>query len=56
VSAGNKLRIYTANPSAVIEFLVDYAKKGRMQILSLNTMMPSLEDVFLKLIKGGKSK
>jgi len=56
VSAGNKLRIYTANPSAVIEFLVDYAKKERMQILSLNTMMPSLEDIFLKLIKGREAK
>ncbi|MBX5320421.1 MAG: ATP-binding cassette domain-containing protein [Candidatus Bathyarchaeota archaeon] len=52
VSAGNKVRIYTANPSAVIEFLVDFAKKKRLQILSLNTMMPSLEDVFLKLIRG----
>ncbi|MGB9854071.1 MAG: ABC transporter ATP-binding protein [Candidatus Bathyarchaeales archaeon] len=50
--AGNKVRIYTANPSVVIEFLVDFAKEKRVKILSLNTMMPSLEDVFLKLIKG----
>lgn len=48
---GNKIRIYTANPSQVIPFLVDFAKEKNMQILSLNTMMPSLEDVFLKLIK-----
>jgi ABC-2 type transport system ATP-binding protein len=49
---GNKVRIYTANPSAVIEFLADFAKKNNLRILSLNTMMPSLEDVFLKLVKG----
>jgi len=52
VPAGNKVRIYTADPSTVIEFLVEYAKKNNLRILSLNTMMPSLEDVFLKLIKG----
>jgi len=48
---GNRVRVYTANPSAVIEFLVEFAKHKRIHILSLNTMMPSLEDVFLKLIK-----
>jgi len=49
---GNRLRVYTANPSAVVEFLVDFAKRNRLKILSINTMMPSLEDVFLKLIRG----
>jgi ABC-2 type transport system ATP-binding protein len=52
VLAGNKVRIYTADPSTVIEFLVEYTKKNKLRILSLNTMMPSLEDVFLKLTKG----
>jgi ABC-2 type transport system ATP-binding protein len=52
VPAGNKLRIYTADPSTVIEFLVEYARKNNLRVLSLNTMMPSLEDVFLKLVKG----
>ncbi len=52
ISSGNKMRIYTADPSAVIEFLVEYAKRSNLRILSLNTMMPSLEDVFLKLIRG----
>jgi ABC-2 type transport system ATP-binding protein len=49
--AGNKVRLYTANPSAIIEFLVDFARQNNVQISSLNTMMPSLEDVFIKLIK-----
>ncbi|MCR6623915.1 MAG: ATP-binding cassette domain-containing protein [archaeon YNP-LCB-024-027] len=50
--AGNKVRIYTVDPSTVIEDLVEYAKRNNLRILSLNTMMPSLEDVFLKLIRG----
>jgi ABC-2 type transport system ATP-binding protein len=49
--AGNKVRLYTANPSAIIEFIVYFARQNNLQILSLNTMMPSLEDVFIKLIK-----
>jgi ABC-2 type transport system ATP-binding protein len=52
IPSGNKVRIYTADPSAVIEFLVEYARRNNLRILSLNTMMPSLEDVFLKLVKG----
>ncbi|MGB9684598.1 MAG: ABC transporter ATP-binding protein [Candidatus Bathyarchaeales archaeon] len=52
VPAGNKFRIYTADPATVIEFLVEFAKRENLRILSLNTMMPSLEDVFLKLIRG----
>jgi ABC-2 type transport system ATP-binding protein len=52
VPAGNKVRIYTADPFTVIEFLVEYAKKNNLRVLSLNTMMPSLEDVFLKLVRG----
>jgi ABC-2 type transport system ATP-binding protein len=51
VPAGNKVRIYTADPATVIAFLAEYAKKNDLRILSLNTMMPSLEDVFLKLIR-----
>jgi len=55
--AGNKVRLYTANPPAVVEFLVDFARYYNLRILSLNTMMPSLEDVFIKLTKehGGEA-
>jgi ABC-2 type transport system ATP-binding protein len=52
VSKGNKVYIYTADPSTVIEFLVEYAKENNLRIFSLNTMMPSLEDVFIKLISS----
>jgi ABC-2 type transport system ATP-binding protein len=49
--AGNKFRIYTANPHIIIENLVDFARENNLKILDLDTMMPSLEDIFIKLIK-----
>jgi ABC-2 type transport system ATP-binding protein len=49
--AGNKFRIYTANPHIIIENLVDFARENNLKILGLDTMMPSLEDIFIKLIK-----
>jgi len=49
--SGRKVKIYTADPSSVIEFAVDYAKKRGLRILSLNTLLPSLEEVFLKLVR-----
>jgi len=52
--SGRKVKIYTADPSSVIEFAVDYAKKRGLRILSLNTLLPSLEDVFLKLVRQHK--
>ncbi len=52
VPAGNKVRIYTADPSAVIQLLAEFAKKENLRIIGLNTLMPSLEDVFLKLVKS----
>jgi ABC-2 type transport system ATP-binding protein len=48
---GNKFRIYTANPHTIIENLVDFARENDLKILDLDTMMPSLEDIFIKLIK-----
>jgi ABC-2 type transport system ATP-binding protein len=49
--AGNKFRIYAANPHVVIENLVDFARENNLKILDLDTMVPSLEDIFIKLIK-----
>jgi ABC-2 type transport system ATP-binding protein len=49
--AGNKFRIYTANPHIIIENLVDFVRENNLKILDLDTMMPSLEDIFIKLIK-----
>ena len=54
LAEGNKLRIYTANPSDVICFIVDLARRRETRILSLRTMTPSLEDIFMKLIREHK--
>ncbi len=54
LAEGNKLRIYTANPSDVICFIVDLARRCETRILSLRTMTPSLEDIFMKLIREHK--
>jgi ABC-2 type transport system ATP-binding protein len=48
---GNRIRLYTPNLPALIEYLVDFARDNNLQILSLNTLMPSLEDIFIKVIK-----
>jgi ABC-2 type transport system ATP-binding protein len=50
---GDKMRLYTDHPSNVIERLVDFARSRKMKIVSLNTLGPTLEDVFLKLTKEG---
>lgn len=48
---GDKIRFYTDEPHGVIEDLTDFARSERLVIVSLNTLAPSLEDVFVKLIK-----
>jgi len=47
---GDKLRLYTDKPGDVACQLVEYAKAHELQVLSLNTLGPSLEDVFVHLI------
>ncbi len=49
---GDKLRLYTDEPSDVVCSLVDYAKSNDLRIVTLNTLAPSLEDVYIKLIEG----
>jgi len=46
---GDKWRLYMENPSEGIDALVSFARAGNAKILSLNTLAPTLEDVFLKL-------
>jgi ABC-2 type transport system ATP-binding protein len=48
---GDKIRLYTDKPHNVIESLIDYARSEGLKIVSLNTLAPTLEDVFVKLIK-----
>jgi ABC-2 type transport system ATP-binding protein len=51
---GDKIRLYTDEPHNVIKSLIDYAHSKGLVIISLNTLAPTLEDVFVKLTKEQK--
>lgn len=46
---GDKWRLYTAGPAALLPSLFDFARQRDLQIIALNTLGPSLEDVFLHI-------
>lgn len=46
---GDKLRLYTDKPGDVVVKIVEYASTNKLNILALNTLGPSLEDVFVHL-------
>jgi len=50
---GDKIRLYINEPSEVIDKLLDFSRSKNLRIISLNTLAPTLEDVFLKLVKEG---
>ena len=49
IKTGDKWRVYTDDPSMLISQVVHYAEKNALTILSLNTLAPTLEDVFLQI-------
>jgi ABC-2 type transport system ATP-binding protein len=49
VKMGDKWRLYTEDPSALLPRVVDYARGRDLRIVSLSTLGPSLEDVFLEI-------
>jgi ABC-2 type transport system ATP-binding protein len=50
---GDKVRLYVDEPSVVIDKLLDFSRSKNLKIITLNTLAPTLEDVFLKLVKEG---
>lgn len=46
---GDKFRLFTRDPSEVIAAVMEYAQANNTRVLSINTVGPSLEDVFIKL-------
>ena len=50
---GDKWRLYTEDPSEILPMIMEYASAQGLRVISLNTLAPSLEDVFLE-ITGGK--
>jgi ABC-2 type transport system ATP-binding protein len=51
---GDKIRFYTDRPEDLIPVIVKYAESSKNKIVSLNTLAPNLEDVFVKLTEGTK--
>ncbi len=49
VKMGDKWRLYTQDPSILLPHLMDYARANGLTVISLSTLGPSLEDVFLEL-------
>lgn len=49
VKMGDKWRLYTEDPSALLPWVMDCAGKHGLRVVSLNTLGPSLEDVFLEI-------
>ena len=49
---GDKMRLYTEDPSALLPRVIQYAESQSLRIISLNTLGPSLEDVFLEITGG----
>jgi ABC-2 type transport system ATP-binding protein len=47
--AGDKFKIYTEDPSAVIDAVMAYAHTHNLRVISITTLGPSLEDVFIRL-------
>ncbi|MEO2151863.1 MAG: ATP-binding cassette domain-containing protein, partial [Thermococcus sp.] len=50
---GDKARVFTNDPDATVRELVHYAERNNLRIVSLKTLSPSLEDVFIKLVGEG---
>lgn len=49
VKMGDKWRLYTEDPSALLPLVMDYARAHDLRVVSLSTLGPSLEDVFLEI-------
>jgi ABC-2 type transport system ATP-binding protein len=46
---GDKFRLYTDDPPGVLSEVWDYANTNGLKLITVNTLGPSLEDVFVKL-------
>ncbi|ACL17513.1 daunorubicin resistance protein DrrA family ABC transporter ATP-binding protein [Methanosphaerula palustris] len=46
---GDKFRLITENPPAVLDEVMEYAHEHHLRVISVNTLGPTLEDVFIRL-------
>ncbi|MFO8035904.1 MAG: ATP-binding cassette domain-containing protein [Anaerolineales bacterium] len=49
VKIGDKWRLYTEQPSQLLPQIIDFSRKHDLEVVSLCTLGPSLEDVFLQI-------
>jgi len=47
--SGDKFKLYTEDPSEVINAVMAYANTHNLKVISITTLGPSLEDVFIHL-------
>lgn len=48
VTAGDKYRLYVKDPAETLPSIIHFAEKKRLKVTSINTVKPTLEDVFVK--------
>jgi ABC-2 type transport system ATP-binding protein len=51
---GDKFRLYVDDVNQTIDCITDYARSHDLKIVSLNTLAPSLEDIFVSLTHKNK--
>jgi len=49
VKEGDKFKLFTDDPSSVLASIWNYAQGNNLKLITVNTLGPSLEDVFVKL-------
>ena len=49
VKQGDKFKLFTRDPSSVLASTWNYAQNNNLRLITVNTIGPSLEDVFVKL-------
>jgi len=49
IKEGDKFRLFTNDPSSVLASTWTYAQSNNLKLITVNTVGPSLEDVFVKL-------
>ena len=49
VKEGDKFRFFTRDPPTVLDSLWKYSQDNKLRLITVNTVGPSLEDVFVKL-------
>ncbi|MFH0897792.1 MAG: ATP-binding cassette domain-containing protein [Candidatus Bathyarchaeota archaeon] len=49
VKEGDKFKLFTSNPSIVLASVWNYTQSNNLKLITINTIGPSLEDVFVKL-------